>query len=1038
MALRTGLYDQLITRGLAAELAAAATLAHEAAPLDPAEGPDGFAQHLAAVLAAALPRLKGEDRLAAQLAITNALIRFVAEEVEGAAEEEVLEPVRRLHRVVAAAGVVRARAGMRPDTPLSLSSLLTGTRVDPSLESQLRKELATADRVDILCSFVKWGGVRILREALEEFTGRSDARLRVITTSYIGATDPKALDYLIGLPRAEVRVSYDTKHTRLHAKAYLIHRDTGFSCGYVGSANLSHAAMTDGLEWTVKVSQRETLHLWRKLSATFESYWNDAEFCRYTPDERPRLIEAIRRERGGDGATEPSGVYFDLSPHDFQREILDAIEAERQNTGKTRHLVVAATGTGKTMVAAFDYRRWCDRAGTPTRPRLLYIAHRAEILEQARQKFRHVLRDANFGEVLYGGHTPPSLDHLFCTVQSFNSRDLAALPADHFDYVVVDEFHHAAAASYRPLLEHLRPLSLLGLTATPERADLLDVFAFFGGRATAEIRLPDAVTRKLLCPFQYFGLCDPVDLSTFQWCRGAYLPEQLEAAYTGDHVRTQIVIDKVLAVLTDVRRARGLGFCVGVRHAEYMAAAFNSAGIPAAVLTGDSNATERATVQGRLVRREVNFVFTVDLYNEGVDIPEVDTVLFLRPTESLTVFLQQLGRGLRHHESKEHLTILDFVGRQHASFRFDRRFRALLSDPTRNVEDEVARDLPHLPPGCSVVLERQAREYILENIRQAVISSKRAIRREYAEVRAMLGRPPTFEEFLRAAGLDPIDLYRRDVTLSRLASGPDGPELADEIRLTRGMQRLSHIDDPHWIHALLRLLDPAARPPPEPELDEASRRYIAMSHQSLWYDTFPCPTASESLTRVRASPLAAEIAELLRFNLARIPHPAPIPALPFACPLALHARYTLHEALAGLGHWTTADRPRFTEGPLHLKPVHADAFFVTLNKSEAHYSPTTMYDDYAISERLFHWQSQSTTPEDSEMGRRYREHAKRGHTILLFVRENFKGPAGSEPYFYLGPATYVQHTGSRPMSITWRLSHPMPAAILRVARRLAV
>jgi hypothetical protein len=412
-------------------------------------------------------------------------------------------------------------------------------------------------------------------------------------------------------------------------------------------------------------------------------------------------------------------------------------------------------------------------------------------------------------------------------------------------------------------------------------------------------------------------------------------------------------------------------------------------------------------------------------------------VLFLRPTESLTVFLQQLGRGLRHHESKEQLTVLDFVGRQHASFRFDRRFRALLSDPTRDVEDEVERDFPHLPPGCSVVLERQAREHILENIRQAVISSKRALRREYGEVRALLGRQPSLDEFLRAAGLDPIDLYKRDVSLARLSLGPDAPALADEGRLTRGLARIAHIDDPHWIKALICLLDPGVHQPPAAGFDEATLRYIAMAHQSLWYDTYPC-SAVESIERVRSGPLGAELAALLRYNLARIQHPAPVPGLPFLCPLALHARYTLHEALAGLGHWTITERPRFTEGPLHLKSINADALFVTLNKTEADYSPTTMYDDYAISETLFHWQSQSTTPQDSPTGMRYRDHAKRGHTILLFVRENFKGPGGGEPYYYLGPANYVQHSGSKPMSITWRLAHPMPAAILRVSRRLAV
>lgn len=1058
MRLPTGLYEAVVTERLRTALSALPSNRYVAEYLDSGDSHTALSQHLANVVASALDGLQGDERLRLQADLVNALIDVLAERTgePDVRHEGVVVPSEQLVLVhpPSVANTVLSRSARdddeepewphpeRPDTPLSLGCILTGnTRVDPSLLSQLQKELATADRVDILCSFIKWGGVRVLRDALAQFTSRPDSRLRVITTSYIGATDPKAIEYLSQLPHSEVRVSYDTKHTRLHAKAYMFTRDTGFSSAYVGSANLSHAAITEGLEWTVKVSQRESNHLWEKLTGTFEAYWNDAEFCLYTEAERPRLVEAIERERGWSASSDDSvAVLFDLAPHDFQREILDRISDERALQSKYKHLIVAATGTGKTMIAAFDYRRWS--AGR-ARPRLLFIAHREEILKQALTTFRNVLRERNFGELYFGGQQPDSLDHLFCTIQTYNSRQLTQLPPDHFEYVVVDEFHHAAAESYRAMLDHLCPKVLLGLTATPERADLQDVFAYFGGKSTAEIRLPDAVTRKLLCPFQYFGITDCVDLNDLAWKRGAYVGADLETKYNGNGIRAQLIMDTVGEVLTDSRRARGIGFCVGVHHAAYMAKCFNEAGIPAAVLTGESSRDLRESVQQRLRSREINFIFTVDLYNEGVDIPEVDTVLFLRPTESLTVFLQQLGRGLRHHraelpgEAKDCLTVLDFVGRQHTSFRFDRRFRALLTDPTRNVTQELERGFPHLPAGCSITLERQAREHILENIRQAVISSKRAIKREYSDVRTNLGRQPSLEEFLRAADLAPIDLYRRDVSLSRLAAGESESVGDDEQRLTKGLARLCHIDDPHWIRTLIDLIKIKEPLPNASKVSEATRRYIAMAHQSLWYDTHQCASVRESIERLQSNPaLAQELVELLRWNLERIAHIAPIPSLPFECPLALHCRYTLHEALAGLGHWTLSNRPRFTEGPLSLKHVPADAFFVTLNKTEADYSPTTMYKDYAVSDRVFHWQSQSTTTEDGKVGRRYREHVARQHAILLFVRENARGVANSNPYHYLGPARYLSHTGSKPMSILWQIDNAMPASVLRVSRRL--
>jgi superfamily II DNA or RNA helicase len=559
----------------------------------------------------------------------------------------------------------------RPDTPPGVGCLLTGgARLDLSLVSQLRKELQTADRVDILCSFIKWSGIRILEEALRAFSRRPGTRLRIITTSYLGATDLKAVELLRALPGTEVRISYDTHRTRLHAKAYLLHRDTGFGCAYIGSANLSHAALTEGLEWTVKVSQYESPHLWDRVTATFETYWNDGEFAPYEESQRPRLQAALAQERrGADQGDQP--FLFDLRPYAFQQEILDRLDAERRVQGRDRHLVVAATGTGKTLIAAFDYRQWtrglADQRGAL--PRLLFIAHREELLTQSLAAFRAVLRDANFGDLLVGGRSPEQYDHLFVSIQSYNSQRLAEqFPADHFAYVVVDEFHHAAAPSYERLLGHVCPRVLLGLTATPERSDGLDVLRHFSGHLSAQIRLPDAITRKLLSPFQYFGITDEVDLSGLQWQRGGYRTDELDNIYTGNDRRAGLILDKVREILLDPRQARGLGFCISVAHARYMAAKFNQYGIPAESLSGESSREDRVELQGRLRRREINFLFVVDLYNEGVDIPEVDTVLFLRPTESLTVFLQQLGRGLRLNDDKECLTVLDFIGQAHRSF----------------------------------------------------------------------------------------------------------------------------------------------------------------------------------------------------------------------------------------------------------------------------------------------------------------------------------------------------------------------------------
>lgn len=562
-----GLYDHLVDVALQARLACTGDprLA-EIADVDTEDAHAAISQYLERLLAESLSTLRGRETAERQRRLVDRVIEILVAELGGdwAHRFSLASPLRRLLAVHAEP---RDQPQPRPDTPLARSALLTGTRLDPSLASQLSKEFGAADRVDILCSFIKWSGTRLLMDALRDLTATphpDGPRLRVISTSYMGATDTRAMEALHDLPNTEVKVSYDTERTRLHAKAYVVHRATGFGSAYIGSANVSRAALSEGLEWTSKISQYELPHLWEKIVATFDACWNDDEFERFDRDAMPRLREAISRERTR-GSVDVGGLpTFDLRPYPFQDEILDAMAAEREVQDKRRHLVVAATGTGKTMIAAFDYKRWAGNQ----KPSLLFIAHREEILRQALGTYRAVLRDQNFGDILVGDTAPEQHDHLFCSIQSYNSRGLHELPADRFDYIVVDEFHHAAAPSYRRLLEAAQPKILLGLTATPERADGLDVLTPFGGEPTAEVRLPDAISRRPLCPFQYFGVADSVDLDGLAWQRGGYRTEDLDAVYTDNDIRARLVLDKVCETLLDPLHSRGLGFCVSVDHAK--------------------------------------------------------------------------------------------------------------------------------------------------------------------------------------------------------------------------------------------------------------------------------------------------------------------------------------------------------------------------------------------------------------------------------------------------------------------------------------
>lgn len=646
--LSPGLYEQIINTALKHELSEVPDARKSAAPIDKAEASKVLAQYLADVVQKGLDNVvdNGGD-LSKQIGLVNQIVDLI-QNITGETDFAVLGVDQRAEQLLAllreqdprlAVGKTAADLS-RPETSIAQSSLFTGAIHEPQMYTELKKEIVSADRIDMLVSFIKWSGLRLLIDELREFT-QNGGQLRIITTSYMGATDVKAIEELHKLSNTQIKISYDTERTRLHAKAYIFYRNTGFTTAYVGSSNLSNAAISGGLEWNVKVTRKDLPETIDKVNATFESYWNSPEFECYTEGQKERLVRALKAEKYFE-ANETEVYTMDIAPYSYQQEILDKLEAERTVRGYTRNLVVAATGTGKTVISALDYKRFCKQ--NPGKPcRLLFVAHREEILRQSLYTFRAVLKDANFGELFVGNHRPESIDHLFLSIQTFNSQDFASKTAlDFYDYIIVDEFHHAAAPTYQKLLVCYQPQILLGLTATPERMDGKSILPYFNNRIAAEIRLPEAIDRKLLCPFQYFGVTDTVDLNTLKWSAGGYDKGELSNIYTLSGAianrRADMVVSSLLKYVTDIDEVRGLGFCVSVDHAEFMSRYFDSHGIPSIFLTGKSSEEERKTAKAGLVNGEIRFIFVVDIYNEGVDIPKVNTVLFLRPTESLTIF----------------------------------------------------------------------------------------------------------------------------------------------------------------------------------------------------------------------------------------------------------------------------------------------------------------------------------------------------------------------------------------------------------------
>jgi len=1046
--LKDGLYEQIINKGLETELSTTDKLS-TTAPIDSAEASRVLAKYIAEVVEKGLDNVadNGGD-VNSQVALANRIISTIINETKENELDEmtVAERAEQLLALFDKKNSILAidekAAIIRPETSIAQSSLFTGAIHEPQMFTELKKEIISCNRIDMLVSFIKWSGLRLIMDELTAFT-QNGGELRIITTSYMGATDVKAIEELRKLPNTKIKVSYDARRTRLHAKTYVFYRDTGFTTAYVGSSNLSNAAISSGLEWNVKVTRKDLPETIDKITATFESYWNSNEFEYYSEEQKERLARALKAEKYFDNNS--AEIYtMDIAPYSYQQEILDKLDAERKVRGYNRNLIVAATGTGKTVISALDYKRFC-RQNNDKPCRLLFVAHREEILKQSMYTFRAVLKDANFGEMFVGNYKPESIDNLFMSIQTFNSQSFTDKTSpDFYDYIIVDEFHHAAAPTYQKLLSYYNPHILLGLTATPERMDGKSILPYFNNRIAAEIRLPEAIDRKLLCPFQYFGVTDSVDLDNLKWAAGGYDKGELSRIYTLSGMianrRADLVISSLLKYVTDIDDVKGLGFCVTVEHAIFMSDYFNAHSIPSMYLTGHSPDEERKEAKSRLVKGEVRFIFVVDIYNEGVDIPEVNTVLFLRPTESLTVFLQQLGRGLRLSEDKECLTVLDFIGQANKKYNFEDKFAALLSNTTRGVTREIRDGFISLPKGCYIQLEKKAARYILDNIRSSYGNSAGLIAR-IATFEEDTDQQLTLENFLDHYRLDPRSIYKFS-SFSRLCARADVAENFEEPIenvMTKALSRFACVDSRRWIAFMLRILTNNGYPD-FAKLTDIEKRMFQMFYITMWGKAIEDWTADEVSENIHAllnSPtMLSELIALLRYNYNRIDFIDEPVDLGFDCPLDLYCSYTREQLLVAMDFM----KPSIVrEGVKWLPDKNIDVFFITLNKSDKDYSPTTMYQDYSINETLFHWQSQSTTNAEGKVGQRYINHRKNGSKVLLFVRE-FKNDiyGNTAPYTYLGTANYVSHNGSRPMNITWKLDEPIPAKYLKKTNKLVV
>lgn len=947
-------------------------------------------------------------------------------------------------------------------------SLRAWDLIAPGQENQekllhhLIDELSTAQSADWMVSFTRHSGIQALVPSLQE-AERIHKPIRILTSFYMNITEAKALRTLMQFKNIEIKIYEPIKKNQaFHPKAYLFTREANLHSAIIGSSNLSKSALTNGLEWNVRIPHSPLTSLVSQAQTLFNNLWNSDEAISCTSAildqyeqhhlDSPKIKQFVVNDR----VAEPPVEYEVIQPNEMQLPALEQLHRLRLKQ-QTKAMVIAATGTGKTYLAAFDVKQFDAK-------RVLFVAHRGKLLSQAEETFKKIFTDAR---ATFGRYQANQKDldkqFTFATIQTFSKEvHLEQFDPNTFDYIIIDEFHHAASESYQKILNYFTPQFLLGITATPERMDGLNIFKLVDHNVAYEIRLYDALAQDLLTPFHYFGIQDDeaIDYEAIPQKNGLYIEKDLVEALERSS-RTEYILEMMTKFGHSGTNQVGLGFCVNIDHAEYMAAEFNRHQIESLAITSKQTESEREQAIQRLEddRDPLSFIFTVDLFNEGVDIPKINIMLFLRPTESPTIFIQQLGRGLRKHESKEYVTILDFIGNSQRAFVAPLVLsgqQSFHSIDRYHVANAVQNHFPILPEGSLAILDRVTETFIIEQMKKIEFSASKQLRESYQRLMTMIGDTPS---------------------LNDLVTHPDAPAIETIIQQWKSVLRLKQLEKVATDEEIALLLNPDTRrvlqhleswfPIREPfsllmvqllfnqqtlsadDVIQATASRFAVSPEAL---THRLPLIqhlfnrwSTSLKHDRIILLVESAAGEYTFSEEMTRILALSPQLVDYLQELIQAGLHSFEQLSGGENWLTSHQSlisRMTysrsviqrllqspsqEGSWREGVAQAGndyVLFVNLHKNES-IEDQLNYQDYFIDKDHFHWQSQSIATAHGKAGELYRHHEERGIKIHLFIRKAEKEQGRSLPFTYFGELIHKHSHGSKPINVEWILKEPL-------------
>ena len=965
----------------------------------------------------------------------NLILREINENLKGQGYEKVLEVYETLKGETLEFPLRSIREGVETTTPdflLVENRLIVNERIKfQNFFKELKNQLRTTGKFYFTISFIRFSGLQLIINELKELEEKG-IEGEIITSTYLNITEPKALEKLLEFKNLKIKLYKGNKES-FHTKAYIFERENSLGSLIIGSSNLSHEALSNGKEWNLRISEKLEENIYKQGVEEFSKIWNSNESIFLTKEIVEKYNEFYKNQesKNFDNFLEELVEEKKIEPNFMQKQILENLKKLRESN-EDKAIVIAATGTGKTYLSAFDVKNFNAKS-------VLFLAHREELLDNGITTFKKIFPRKKMGKFSQSEKNVDA-DFIFGTVQSISKEKfMINFHKKKFEYIIIDEFHHAAAEMYKNILDYFEPKFLLGLTATPERMDGKDILSLCDYNIAGEIRLKQALESELLCSFHYFGISDTsVDYEKIRRKNGKFLESELSEKLSVNE-RTEFIIDKIKLYGFNGEILKAIGFCVDINHAIKMSKNFNLSGFETEYITAKDSMEKRKKVIENFRKGKIQIIFTVDIFNEGVDIPEINMLLFLRPTESSTIFTQQLGRGLRKIKGKDYVTVLDFIGNYNKDFILSNVF---LEGKNRldknNIKNEVLNEFHNLPNTNYIELDRICQKKVLDNLEKTKLNSTNYIVNEYFSFKEGLGYIPSTLDFIGNEELLKLIVKNYNSYAKFLIKVEKVDFLFDENQL-KFFEKIEKKFPIKWAYEFLLLqilieheeisLADFIKVFKErfglEKVEEFHIRLIKninleLDEEILGFEDEKFILNKKIVLYLENREFKDYLKSFLKFGLIyyknRINQ--------FDKPLTKYQEYSRVELQYLLE--STQERGCWRAG--YAISNNDICLFITINKDE-NIEEHLKYDNFFRGQKIVQWISQSKTSHDSKIGQLFIKHKEMGYKIHIFIRKYSVFLGSAMDFTYMGEAFYKESSGDKPMYILWELENKIPEEI---------